>query len=194
MDNCTYDFPGTTQACLFRDSYTLLTVTGFSIFGLSPDSPKSNTLFKEKQKLPYTLLCDPSQTLILAIGMNMPPQSTARGVFVVDKGGKVLAAETGGPAATVEVVKRLVEDSGARQEQDALGRIIVGFSRDGMFPEEDEVSAMHVQSSALPAAINALAAAKTDLEVSFYCVCLQVQQGYRVSRIDEVHFTSRDPH
>ena len=50
-------------------------------------------------------------------------------------------------------------------DQDVLGRTIVNFSRDGMFPEEDEVSAMHIQSSALPAALNALASAKVDLEV-----------------------------
>jgi peroxiredoxin Q/BCP len=32
-----------------------------------------------------------------------------RGVFVVDKSGKVLAAEPGSPAGTVEVVKKLVD-------------------------------------------------------------------------------------
>jgi peroxiredoxin Q/BCP len=105
--------PGTTQACLFRDSYTSLTATGFSIFGLSSDSPKSNTNFKEKQKLPYSLLCDPSKTLISAIGMKKAPNNIQRGIFVVDKAGKVLAAEPGGPAATVEVVKKLVGSSDA---------------------------------------------------------------------------------
>jgi hypothetical protein len=58
----------------------------------------------------------------------------------------------------------------AMQDQDVLGRTIVGFSRDGMFPEEDEVSAIHVQSSALPAALNALASAKIDLEVRSFRV------------------------
>jgi len=90
-----------------------LTATGFSIFGLSADSPKSNTTFKEKQKLPYPLLCDPSKTLISAIGMKKAPNGITRGVFVVDKAGKVLAAEPGGPAATVEVVKKLVGSSDA---------------------------------------------------------------------------------
>lgn len=99
---------GTTQVCLFRDSYEPLTATGFSIFGLSTDSPKANTTFKTKQKLPYTLLCDPSASLIEAIGLKKAPKGTTRGVFVVDKSGKVLAAEPGGPAATVEVVKKLV--------------------------------------------------------------------------------------
>lgn len=110
---CAYNFSGTTQACLFRDSYTPLTATGFSIFGLSTDLPKSNANFKEKQKLPYTLLCDPSASLISAIGMKKLQKNTTRGVFVVDKAGKVLAAEPGGPAATVEVVKKLVGSSDA---------------------------------------------------------------------------------
>jgi peroxiredoxin Q/BCP len=103
-----YTATGTTQACLFRDSYTPLSATGYSIYGLSNDSPKANTTFKTKQKLPYTLLCDPAQTLISAIGFKKQPKGTTRGVFVVDKSGKILAAEPGGPAATVEVVRKLL--------------------------------------------------------------------------------------
>ncbi|KAI3553525.1 AhpC/TSA family protein [Colletotrichum abscissum] len=102
--------PGCTkQACLFRDSYEPLTKTGFAIYGLSMDSPKANTTFKEKQKLPYPLLCDPKATLIAAIGLKKPPKSTQRGVFVVDKAGKVLIAEPGSPAGTVDVVTALIE-------------------------------------------------------------------------------------
>jgi len=101
--------PGcTTQACLFRDSYTPLTSTGLSIYGLSRDSPKANTTFKTKQNLPYPLLCDTSSTLISAIGFKKAPSSTTRGVFVISKEGKVLARTAGGPAPTVEVVKKLV--------------------------------------------------------------------------------------
>ena len=88
--------PGcTTQACLFRDGYTQLTATGLSIYGLSTDSPKSNTTFKTKQNLPYALLCDPAASLIAAIGMKKAPKGTTRGVFVINKEGKVLAAEAG---------------------------------------------------------------------------------------------------
>ena len=100
--------PGTTQACLFRDEYEGLTATGFSIYGLSTDSPNANSTFRAKQKLPYTLLCDPHATLIGAIGLKKAPKGTTRGIFVVDKAGTVLAAEPGGPAATVEVVKKVV--------------------------------------------------------------------------------------
>lgn len=101
---------GTNQACLFRDSYEPLTADGLAIYGLSTDSPKANTTFKEKQKLPYPLLCDPKATLIDAIGLKKQPKGTQRGVFVVDKKGKVLVAEPGSPAATVETVKKLVEE------------------------------------------------------------------------------------
>ena len=111
------DRQGTKQACLFRDDYTPLTATGFSIFGLSRDSPKLNTTFKTKQNLPYTLLCDQAGTLVSAIGLGSKGKSTAtRGVFVVDKSGKVLAAEAGGPEPTVQVVKKLVTSGGHSAE------------------------------------------------------------------------------
>lgn len=100
---------GTRQACLFRDSYAPLTATGYAIFGLSTDSPKANTTFKTKQKLPYDLLCDPKASLIAAIGLKKSPSGTVRGIFVVDKEGKVLAAEPGSPAGTVERVTELLE-------------------------------------------------------------------------------------
>ncbi|KAK7512145.1 thioredoxin-like protein [Phyllosticta citriasiana] len=107
--------PGCTkQACLFRDAYAPLTATGLSIYGLSADSPKSNTTFKTKQNLPYALLCDPFFSLIKAIGLAKTgaAKGTVRGVFVVDKTGKVLAAESGGPDATVEVVRKIVGAAG----------------------------------------------------------------------------------
>ncbi|KAL3456821.1 thioredoxin-like protein [Aspergillus heterothallicus] len=101
--------PGCTkQACLFRDGHEKLTSTGLSIYGLSGDSPKANTTFKTKQNLPYPLLCDPAFTLIGAIGLKKVPRGTTRGVFVIDKTGKVLILQPGGPDATVEAVRQLV--------------------------------------------------------------------------------------
>ena len=63
------------------------------------------------------MLCDPGATLIKAIGFKKAPKGTQRGVFVVDKEGKVLAVEAGGPAATVEVVKKLVDIMGGDGEK-----------------------------------------------------------------------------
>ncbi|AEO63590.1 16004726-db33-4a42-994b-2f8df9aaff1b [Thermothielavioides terrestris] len=103
--------PGCTrQACLFRDAYDALTAaSGLAIYGLSADSPKANTTFKEKQKLPYPLLCDPQATLIGAVGLRKAPKGTTRGVFVVDKAGRVLAAQAGSPEGTLKVVQEVVE-------------------------------------------------------------------------------------
>ncbi|DAA76357.1 TPA_exp: hypothetical protein A8136_0671 [Trichophyton benhamiae CBS 112371] len=88
--------PGCTrQACAFRDDYANLTSTGLSIFGLSGDSPKANTTFQTKQKLPYPLLCDPFFKLIGAFGLKKTPKGTVRGVFAVNKEGKVLLRTPG---------------------------------------------------------------------------------------------------
>jgi peroxiredoxin Q/BCP len=105
--------------CIFRDQYTPLTATGFSIYGLSRDSGKANTNFKEKQKLPYSLLCDPKATLITAIGLSKEGSKTTRGVFVIDKSGKVLAAQPGSPSGTFEIVEKLVKNGEAADEKDA---------------------------------------------------------------------------
>ncbi|KAL4899175.1 hypothetical protein BDW74DRAFT_189529 [Aspergillus multicolor] len=113
--------PGCTkQACLFRDGFDKLTSTGLSIYGLSVDSPKANTNFKTRQNLPYTLLCDTASTLIGAIGFKKLPRGTNRGVFVMDKAGKVLILQAGGPDATVEAVRQLVLSTPKEAESEAV--------------------------------------------------------------------------
>ena len=102
--------PGTNQVRFFRDSYEPFTADGLAIYGLSADSSKANTAFKEKHKLPYPLLCDIKSTLIAAIGLQKSPKGTQRGVFVVDKQGKVLLAQSDGPKGTHDRVKALVEE------------------------------------------------------------------------------------
>ncbi|KAI1762020.1 AhpC-TSA-domain-containing protein [Hypoxylon sp. FL1150] len=116
--------PGcTNQACLFRDAYESLTGGGLAIYGLSADSPKANTTFKTKQKLPYSLLCDPSATLIDALGFKKASKGTTRGVFAVDKAGKVLLIEPGSPAGTFDAVKKLVAESeGAAAEEEPIAK------------------------------------------------------------------------
>ncbi|KAJ5381011.1 uncharacterized protein N7496_003439 [Penicillium cataractarum] len=113
---------GTKQVCLFRDNYTHLTSTGLSIYGLSADSPKANTTFKTKQNLSYSLLCNPSATLIGAIGFKKAPKGTTRGVFAVDKKGKVLLREAGGPDATVDAVQKLVAQGSKSEAKEEDGK------------------------------------------------------------------------
>lgn len=53
------DTPGcTTEACNFRDDYSDYQQAGVTILGVSPDSPKKHTKFKQKYDLPFTLLAD----------------------------------------------------------------------------------------------------------------------------------------
>ena len=53
------DTPGcTTEACNFRDGYGDYQRAGVVILGVSPDSVKSHTKFKQKYNLPFTLLAD----------------------------------------------------------------------------------------------------------------------------------------
>ncbi|KAJ4133470.1 thioredoxin peroxidase dot5 [Fusarium equiseti] len=109
--------PGCTkQVCFFRDAYEPLTKDGLAIYGLSADSPKANTTFKEKQKLPYPLLCDPKATLISAIGLKKAPKGTTRGVFVISKEGKVLVAEAGSPQGTLDRVQALVDELSSKSK------------------------------------------------------------------------------
>lgn len=131
--------PGcTTQACLFRDAYEPLTAGGLAIYGLSRDTPAKNTTFKEKQKLPYPLLCDPKGTLIAAINLVKAPNKTQRGVFVVSKKGEVLLAEPGSPAGTHQAVKKLVESIIATNGVDAKDEKKVEEEKEEKEEEKEE--------------------------------------------------------
>lgn len=53
------DTPGCTiQACGFRDIFDTIQKTGAVVLGISRDTPQSQKKFKDKYKLPYTLLAD----------------------------------------------------------------------------------------------------------------------------------------
>lgn len=53
------DTPGcTTEACSFRDDFSLYTDAGAVILGVSPDSEKSHAKFAGKHHLPFALLAD----------------------------------------------------------------------------------------------------------------------------------------
>ena len=59
----------TIQACNLRDNYSLLKKNGFQVIGVSPDDPKSHTKFREKFKLPFTLIADPEHKIIDLYGV-----------------------------------------------------------------------------------------------------------------------------
>lgn len=60
--------PGCTkEACSFRDNYAELKKY-VTILGVSADSEKSHTGFREKYKLPFTLLSDKEKNIIKSYG------------------------------------------------------------------------------------------------------------------------------
>ena len=53
------DTPGcTAEACSLRDGFGKFTSQGYEILGVSPDSAKKHTKFREKFSLPFSLLAD----------------------------------------------------------------------------------------------------------------------------------------
>lgn len=62
--------PGcTVEACEFRDTYKKIQKKGAVVLGISPDTPKAQTRFKENERLPYTLLCDVDKSAAKAYGV-----------------------------------------------------------------------------------------------------------------------------
>lgn len=62
--------PGCTkESCDFRDHFTVFKKHGVEIFGISKDSAKSHTKFKEKYALPFTLLVDDQADVCEAYGV-----------------------------------------------------------------------------------------------------------------------------
>ena len=53
------DTPGcTTQACGFRDNFPKIEADNAVVLGISADTPEDQLKWKQKQNLPYDLLCD----------------------------------------------------------------------------------------------------------------------------------------
>src|SRR5579883_3631448 len=62
--------PGCTkEACDFRDQFSTFQKHNVEIMGISKDSPKSHTKFKEKYALPFTLLVDDKADICEAYGV-----------------------------------------------------------------------------------------------------------------------------
>jgi peroxiredoxin Q/BCP len=89
--------PGCTkEACDFRDSRSDLSGAGFTVLGISPDSPAKLAKFRDKEGLTFPLLSDPSREVLRAYGAygekTMYGKTTTgviRSTFVVGEDGKI---------------------------------------------------------------------------------------------------------
>lgn len=85
--------PGCTkEACGFRDSYEDFKDLGAEVFGISSDTAKSHTRFKEKHRLPFILLSDPGKRAKKAFGVkaHLMGLIPGRETFVFDRTGTLI--------------------------------------------------------------------------------------------------------
>src|SRR3990167_4984147 len=91
--------PGCTrEACDFRDQFTVFKKHGVEVFGISKDSAKAHTKFKEKYELPFTLLVDHNADVCEAYGVINKKSmfgktflGMTRSTFLIDEKGKIKA-------------------------------------------------------------------------------------------------------
>ena len=89
--------PGcTVEACNLRDNYQRFQSLGYEILGVSADSAKRQSNFKNKYNFPYPLLADEDKTVINAFGvwgskkfMGREYDGIHRITFVIDENGMV---------------------------------------------------------------------------------------------------------
>jgi peroxiredoxin Q/BCP len=89
--------PGCTkQACDFRDSKNDLSDAGYTVLGISPDSPAKLVKFRERDGLTFPLLSDPGLAALKAYGAygekmlyGKKSVGVIRSTFVIDADGKV---------------------------------------------------------------------------------------------------------
>ncbi|WP_335975776.1 thioredoxin-dependent thiol peroxidase [Gaetbulibacter jejuensis] len=68
----------TVEACNLRDNYSELTDKGYEILGVSADTEKRQTNFKNKFSFPYPLLADVDKEVINAFGVWGPKKFMGR--------------------------------------------------------------------------------------------------------------------
>lgn len=92
------DTPGCTkEACSFRDDYPNYEKAGVVVLGVSPDTPKKHTKFREKYSLPFTLLADENHEVCEMYQvwgrkkfMGREYDGVFRTTFVIDPNGKIV--------------------------------------------------------------------------------------------------------
>lgn len=93
--------PGcTTQACDFRDSLASLQGAGYTVLGVSRDTPEKLRAFRESDGLTFPLLSDPDHAVHEAYGAWGEKQNygktvtgVLRSTFVLDEEGRIVEAQ-----------------------------------------------------------------------------------------------------
>lgn len=91
------DTPGCTrEACGFRDAWKRLAALGAVVLGVSRDSAAAHATFREKYRLPFTLLVDKDHAVAEKYGAwrektlyGKTSMGIVRSTFIIDAGGTV---------------------------------------------------------------------------------------------------------
>lgn len=89
--------PGcTAEACNLRDHWATFQKEGYAILGVSADTQRKQTNFKNKYELPFPLLADEDKSVIEAFGVWGPKkfmgkeyEGIHRTTFIIDEEGKI---------------------------------------------------------------------------------------------------------
>lgn len=107
----------TTQACGFRDQFPRFQQNNITVLGISPDTPKDNLKWKQKEGLQYDLLSDPDHQVLEqwgAWGKRKSYGKTYQGVirshWIIDENGVMLDQRLN--VKPVESVEKAVEAFG----------------------------------------------------------------------------------
>jgi peroxiredoxin Q/BCP len=86
--------PGCTrEACSIRDLHAELLQAGLDVAGVSPQTPESHRAFREKYKLPFTLLADVDKFVIRMYDVQGPfGFGVRRATYLIDQARYVRAA------------------------------------------------------------------------------------------------------
>lgn len=81
----------TKEVCSFRDSYAAFTDYNAVVVGINAADKESHKNFRDKNRLPYNLLCDPENKTSAMFGIKkkfivVPGRET----FVIDEAGKII--------------------------------------------------------------------------------------------------------
>lgn len=92
----------TTQACGFRDAFPKLEAGSVVVLGISPDQPKDQLKWKQKENLPYDLLSDPDHQVLEQWGVWVEKSmygkkymGVNRSHWVIDENGVIIDAQLG---------------------------------------------------------------------------------------------------
>jgi peroxiredoxin Q/BCP len=97
------DTPGCIkEACGFRDDHQTYRDQGIVILGISPDTVRAQSRFRDRYSLPYPLLADAEHQVAVRYGVwegkkffGIPYNGVLRTTFLIDEQGKILRVYEG---------------------------------------------------------------------------------------------------